>query len=200
MDDSGQDPDTTVKRLQEVLQIIWSGLNAGLRIAEQVHQHNKWNAKADLHLYHHLARREAMERLKEINPHLDLDENLGLPMSGLIVRPTSIDILRVWYSEENAMKAPESEVGKEFVTQQPWGEDLFSELNLLPQPAFIVCKTYVRWAAASTVLTRFEIVRPRGLRKGVIVPDWTVDLLPNMPPYDPNSDDDDNDDIIDDGE
>ncbi len=172
-----QEPQPTVLRLLPALREVFTGLRDGLEIAHSVHAQYGWDPRADPHLFHHLARREAVERLREHVPGVEEEANLGLPMSGLILRPTPGDVVRVWYSDDVQMKAPDSEAGRDFVTQPGTSEDLFSALGHPFPAATGVCKTFVRWSAQGTTITRFALVRPAGISRGSVVADWTVELV-----------------------
>ena len=176
--DSSEGAEATVGRLLPTAREVLGGLRSGLAIAQRLHAAHGWNPQADLHLFHHLARREAMEHLRERNPRLEEGVNLGLPMSGLLLRPTAFDVVRVWYSDDPNLKAPESEAGRAFVTQRSSGEDLFSLLeDDDPQPA-APCRTFIRWASTEQEISRFDLVRPLAIVRGNVVHDWSVDLLP----------------------
>jgi len=184
-DELPQGPEATVRRLTPALRDVLAGLREGLVIADSVHRQYGWSARSDPHLFHHLARREAVERLRHHAGQLDDEPHLGLPMSGLLIRPTPTDVVRVWYSEDAQTKAPDSETGREFVTQPATAPDLFTDFGEpLPMPA--VCRTFVRWTAQDTTVTRFTLVRPIGISRGTVVPDWTVELVGGANPLTPS--------------
>jgi hypothetical protein len=178
MDRTEHGPMPTLARLLSTLRDLYTGLSRGLLIAAEVHEKYRWKPSADQHLYHHLARREAMAHLRECDPRLEQAENLGLPMSGLLLRPTTSDILRVWYSDDGQVRAPDTSSGRQFVTQASAAFDLFDEEDDVYLPVMpSVCKTYAQWAAKENRLVRFDLVRPRGYRNGRIEEDWRIDLL-----------------------
>ncbi len=180
MGESPHGPTATVERLTPALLEVYTGLREGLEIARDVHVQYGWEPGADPHLFHHLARRETVERLRQHAAQVEDEAAIGLPMSGLLLRPTPMDVVRVWYSEDLHMRAPDSEAGREFVTQAGTAEDLFTAAGR-PVPGLLgLCKTFVRWSAQGTTVTRFTLVRPVGVARGSVVPDWSVELLPRL--------------------
>ncbi|WP_454083939.1 hypothetical protein [Georgenia sp. Marseille-Q6866] len=173
-------PDAALERLGPTLQSLYEGLCRGLAIAVEVHRQHRWRPAADLHLFHHIARREAMAHLRDLDPRLDEEDNLGLPMSGLLLHPTPVDVLRVWHSDDGHVRAPVTHSGQRFVSQRSAAYDLFTDTSFSSQAMPDVCKTYVQWAARGSDLTRFDLVRPRGTSGGFVEPDWTVPLLEAM--------------------
>ena len=103
--------DTVVRRLHPLLVEVRDALLRGLAVSRAVHDTYDWQPSADRHLDHQLVRREAMERLRPYAEHADgpsdtqrerlepRADNLGLPLSGLILR-TPTDVLRVWHSDD----------------------------------------------------------------------------------------------------
>lgn len=173
-------PDATLERLRPTLESLYVGLCRGLVISVAVHREHRWRPGADLHLFHHIARREAMAYLRDLDPRLDEEDNLGLPMSGLLLRPTSVDVLRVWHSDDGHVRAPSTDSGRSFVSQPSAAYDLFTNTLFGTQTVPEVCKTYVQWGARGADVTRFDLVRPRGTSGGFVEPDWTVPLLEEM--------------------
>src|SRR5215211_5017415 len=103
-------PGAAAARLRPLLLAVHEALTHGIAVSTAVHAERGWNPAADRHLHHQLVRREAVERLRpwgadpdELSDPLlarqlvfaDDTDNLGLPMSGLILR-TPTDVLRVW--------------------------------------------------------------------------------------------------------
>lgn len=175
-------PDATLARLADTLAVLRAGLSRGLVIAAEVHGKHRWDPSADLHLFHHLARREAMAYLQDRDPRFEGEDNLGLPMSGLLLRPSATDVLRVWYSEDGQVRAPQTRKGRRFVTQPSAAGDLFDEFETsLPMMA-PTCKTYVQWSAHGTEMTRFDLVRPLGVGGGLVMEDWRIGLLDRVAP------------------
>src|SRR3712207_6041984 len=113
-------PGAVTRRLRPLLLAVHEALSAGVAVSAAIHERHGWNPTADRHLDHQLVRREAMERLRpwgagpdELSDPLQarqlefLDagaDNLGLPMSGLILR-TPTDVLRVWRSDDGELPA-----------------------------------------------------------------------------------------------
>lgn len=194
----GQDPNSTLARLLPTLDELYAGLSSGLRRAAEVHEAYSWNPAADPHLFHHLARREAISYLRQSAAGPAEEDNLGLPMSGLRLSPTPMDILRVWYSDEADLRAPDSASAKSFLTQPSSAVDLFDESGTLFRMRQTVCRTYLQWSAVHTSIRRFQLVRPRGVRNSHVIPDWRVDLLKEG--LLPSESRQGRDDVIDDGE
>ena len=179
-------PDATLARLAATLTALRAGLSRGLAIAAEVHESYKWDPSADLHLFHHLARREAMAYLQDQDPRLEGEDNLGLPMSGLLLRPSATDVLRVWYSEDGHVRAPQTRKGRRFVTQPSAAGDLFDELEISLPVMTPPCKTYVQWSAHGVAMTRFDLVRPLGVGGGLVMEDWRIGLLDRLAPVGAN--------------
>jgi hypothetical protein len=192
-------PDAALVRLRSLLTAVRDALAAGVAVSRAVHAEHGWNPLADRHLDHQLVRREAMERLKPWDadlddPHseltlgrqLDLFEppvdNLGLPMSGLIVR-TPADVLRIWHSDDGELPAAATVGLRAFYRQAPSRQ---TQLTLgvdeeLPAREHLA----LLWADGRTPetrgrLVRFDLVRPRGTIGRRVEVDWHVDLLARL--------------------
>src|SRR6266540_6461981 len=125
--------DATVARLEPVWRQTYLALTAGLRLADHLHNIAGWRPAADLHLHRQMTRREAMEHLKGLDPEeLDDDDNFGLPMSGLLLRPSDSDVLRVWHSTDPSIPVRDSRPAREFCAQAP------SRADVLPLPGLNV--------------------------------------------------------------
>jgi hypothetical protein len=94
-------------------------LREGVAVSAGIHAAQGWNPGADRHTSHGLVRREAMERLKPFGARLEDGDNLGLPMSGLILRSDSGDVLRVWYSEDGELPPMTTRPLRRFCQQHP---------------------------------------------------------------------------------
>jgi hypothetical protein len=111
---------------------------------------------------------------------LDLDtgtDNLGLPMSGLILR-TPTDVLRVWRSDDGELPAAATDGLRAFYRQDPshqLGLPLGPE-EPRPAPGHLA----LLWADSGVVLTRFDLVRPCGHVGRRVQVDWHVDLLERL--------------------
>ena len=140
-------------------------------------------------VHHQLVRRVAMERLKPWNPdpeersdpllaqQLELVDtgpgNLGLPMSGLILR-TPTDVLRVWRSDDGELPAAATDGLRAFYRQDPSRQ---LQLALDPDgPRSTPGHLALLWADSGAVLTRFDLVRPCGHVGRRVQVDWHVDL------------------------
>ena len=181
-------PGAVTRRLRPLLLAVHEALSAGVAVSAAIHDRHGWNPTADRHLDHQLVRREAMERLRpwgagpdELSDplqarQLDLDtgtDNLGLPMSGLILR-TPTDVLRVWRSDDGELPAAATDGLRAFYRQDPSRQ---LQLALDPEgsraaPGHLA----LLWADSGVVLTRFDLVRPCGHVGRRVQVDWHVDL------------------------
>ena len=176
----------TVERVQELCDAAREALLAGLRAATATHGRLSYSPAADMHYFHHSVRREAMEQLKQLNPDLEEQDNLGFAMSGLILT-TSTDVVRVWHTAERLIPPPTSERARNFVTQGPaWSPGaLFSSLAADEEADGALPGTkrnhlILQWTESGTDLMRLRLVRPLriGGRPACVEPDWSHDLLP----------------------
>ena len=181
-------PGAVVRRLRPLLLAVHEALSAGVRVSAAIHAQHGWHPTADRHLDHQLVRREAMELLRpwgagpdELSDplqarQLDLDtgtDNLGLPMSGLILR-TPTDVLRVWRSDDGELPAAATDGLRAFYRQDPSRQ---LQLALDPDaPRAAPGHLALLWADADAVLTRFDLVRPSGHVGRRVQVDWHVDL------------------------
>ncbi len=182
-------PAAVTARLRPLLLAIHEALSAGVAVSAAVHARHGWHPTADRHLDHQLVRREAMERLRpwgagpdELSDPLQarrlefLDagaDNLGLPMSGLILR-TPTDVLRVWRSDDGELPAAATDGLRAFYRQDP-GRQL--QLALEPgESQAVPGHLALLWADSGGVLTRFDLVRPCGHVGRRVQVDWHVDL------------------------
>ncbi|MGY1822466.1 hypothetical protein [Geodermatophilus sp. SYSU D00079] len=188
-------PKAVIDRLRALLLAVHGALSAGVRVSAAIHAERGWNPSADRHLDHQLVRREAMERLRpwgaapddEAGPWLTRQleltdtgtDNLGLPMSGLLLR-TPTDVLRVWRSDDGELPAAATEGLRAFYRQAPSRQlqlDL-DDRSGAPRPA--PGHLALLWADAGAVLTRFDLVRPGGHAGRRVQVDWHVDLLERL--------------------
>ena len=181
-------PEAAFRRLQPLLVEVRDALLGGLTVSREIHAAHGWQPAADRHLDHQLVRREAMELLRpwgagpdELSDplqarQLDLDtgtDNLGLPMSGLILR-TPTDVLRVWRSDDGELPAAATDGLRAFYRQDPSRQ---LQLALDPDaPRAAPGHLTLLWADAGAVLTRFDLVRPCGHVGRRVQVDWHVDL------------------------
>ena len=183
-------PGAVVTRLRPLLLAVRDALASGVAVSAAVHAAHGWSPSADRHLDHQLVRREAMERLKpwgagpdELSDpllarqleFLDTGTNLGLPMSGLILR-TPTDVVRVWRSDDGELPAAVTDGLRAFYRQAPSRQlqlDLDTPAGAPSRPDHLA----LLWADAGGAITRFDLVRPSGsIGRGVQV-DWHVDLV-----------------------
>ena len=185
-----------VTRLRPLLVAVREALTEGLSVSRAVHADRGWNPTADRHLDHQLVRREAMERLRPWGADLDdpllarqlelLDastDNLGLPMSGLILRTPS-EVLRVWHSDDGELPAADTEGLRAFYRQAPTRQ---TQLTLDDDPSGgSPDHLALLWADATRAdgtpaLARLDLVRPAGHVGRRVQVDWHVDLLRRLP-------------------
>jgi hypothetical protein len=182
-------PAAVTARLRPLLLAVHEALSAGVAVSAAIHAQHGWHPTADRHLDHQLVRREAMERLRpwgagpdELSDPLQarqlefLDagaDNLGLPMSGLILR-TPTDVLRVWRSDDGELPAAATDGLRAFYRQDPSRQ---LRLALEPdEPRAVPGHLALLWADSGGVLTRFDLVRPCGHVGRRVQVDWHVDL------------------------
>jgi hypothetical protein len=195
-DDGGveQSPAAVTRRLRPLLLAVHRALSAGVAVSADIHATHGWSPTADRHLDHQLVRREAMERLKPWGARPDelsdpllarqlefadtSTDNLGLPMSGLILR-TPTDVLRVWRSDDGELPAAATDGLRAFYRQAP-SRQLQLDLGEAPSSPPAPTHLALLWADAGAVLTRFDLVRPAGHVGRRVRVDWHVDLLPRL--------------------
>jgi hypothetical protein len=138
-----------------------------------------------------------MERLRPYAEHVDdpfgtqlelLDpgnDNLGLPMSGLILR-TPTEVLRVWHSDDGELPAAETQGLRDFYAQAPTAQ-LRLQLALDGVPGDPGRREHLAllWADSrepgrDPELVRFDLVRPRGSSGRRVDVDWHVGLLDRL--------------------
>ena len=175
-------PEAVLTRLRPLLRAVHEALSAGVAVSHAIHRQHGWQPAADPHLDRQLVRRHAMEQLRpwsaSIGEQLTFDvgdqggENLGLPMSGLIVS-TDVDVLRVWHSADGELPPGDARALQSFYDQSPVQQ---TQLVLEGAPA-AGNHLALLWADRAGVLSRLELVRPwwRGGRHPEA--DWRVDLL-----------------------
>jgi hypothetical protein len=187
-------PAAVVTRLRPLLLAVHEALSHGAAVSAAIHTAHGWNPTADRHLDHQLVRREAMERLKpwgadpdELSDPLlarqlefadSSTDNLGLPMSGLILR-TPTDVLRVWRSDDGELPSAATDGLRAFYRQAPSRQlqlDLGAPERERPTPGHLA----LLWADSDAVLTRFDLVRPSGHIARRVQVDWHVDLLQRL--------------------
>lgn len=183
-------PDAVLPRLRPLLLAVHDALASGIAVSDAVHAAHGWSPSADRHLDHQLVRREAMERLKpwgagpdELSDPLlarqlelvDTGTNLGLPMSGLILR-TPTDVVRVWRSDDGELPAAVTDGLRAFYRQAPSRQlqlDLDAPASRVARPDHLA----LLWADDGSAITRFDLVRPSGAVGRRVQVDWHVDLL-----------------------
>jgi hypothetical protein len=187
-------PAAVVARLRPLLLAVHGALSAGVAVSAAIHETQGWNPTADRHLDHQLVRREAMERLKpwgalpdELSDPLlarqlafaDISvSNLGLPMSGLILRTPTV-VLRVWRSDDGELPAAATDGLRAFYRQSP-SRQLQLALDARDQERPAPAHLALLWADKGAALTRFDLVRPSGHFGRRVQVDWHVDLLSRL--------------------
>jgi hypothetical protein len=187
-------PAAVVARLRPLLLAVHEALSRGIAVSAAIHAAHGWNPTADRHLDHQLVRREAVERLKPWGADVDnlsdpllarqlefadtSAENLGLPMSGLILR-TPTDVLRVWRSDDGELPAAVTDGLRAFYRQLP-GRQLQLDLGAPEGNPPAAGHLALLWADSRGVLTRFDLVRPSGYVGRRVQIDWHVDLYQRL--------------------
>ncbi|MCU1607938.1 MAG: hypothetical protein JWP46_4403 [Modestobacter sp.] len=199
-------PGAVTQRLWPLLVSVHDALRAGVAVSAAVHAAHGWNPTADRHLDHQLVRREAMEHLRPWGADLDdprelpvpvpgLDprhgrqqeltdtgpENLGLPMSGLILG-TPTDVVRVWHSEDGELPAADTPGLRAFYRQTPSTQTQLVLDDGRAGTDSPRCHLALLWADTGAVVTRLDLVRPYGCAGRRAQVDWHVDLLPGLAP------------------
>jgi hypothetical protein len=189
--------DAVVRRLRPLLVEVRDALVRGLAVSRAIHAEYDWQPSADRHLDHQLVRREAMERLRPYAEHVDDpfgtqlellepgNDNLGLPMSGLILR-TPTEVLRVWHSDDGELPAADTQGLRDFYAQSPTAQ-LRLQLALDGVPGEQLHREHLAllWADSRAPgrdpeLVRFDLVRPRGSSGRRVDVDWHVGLLDRL--------------------
>jgi hypothetical protein len=189
-----QPPTAVIARLRPLLLAVHEALSHGVAVSAAIHAAHGWNPTADRHLDHQLVRREAMERLRPwgVGPDelsdpllarqlefLDTStDNLGLPMSGLILR-TPTDVLRVWRSDDGELPAAATDGLRAFYRQASSRQlqlDLAAPERERPTPGHLA----LLWASSGAVVTRFDLARPSGHVGRRVQVDWHDDLLQRL--------------------
>ena len=113
------------------------------------------------------------------------NDNLGLPMSGLILR-TPTEVLRVWHSEDGELPAADTHGLRVFYSQAPTAQ-LRLQLAFDAVPGDPARREHLAllWADARAPgrdpeLVRFDLVRPRGSSGRRVDVDWHVGLLDRL--------------------
>jgi hypothetical protein len=174
-------------RLAPLLQQVMDALRAGVSVSGEIHARRGWNPGADRHTEHGLVRREAMEQLKPFGASLEDGDNLGLPMSGLILRSSTGDVLRVWHSEDGELPAAVTRPLRIFFQQEPTRQGtLFvavpagstvDSADAGGRAAAGPSNLALLWDDDGSDLIRFDLVRPYGVAGRRALIDWQVDLL-----------------------
>jgi hypothetical protein len=201
-------PAAVTQRLWPLLVSVHEALQAGVAVSAAVHAAHGWNPTADRHLDHQLVRREAMEHLRPWGADLDgpddrpgalaadawLDprhgrrlelpdagtENLGLPMSGLILG-TPTDVVRVWHSDDGELPAADTPGLRAFYRQTPSTQTQLAIDDGRTPAAPARSSLALLWADTGGVITRLDLVRPYGHAGRRAQVDWHVDLLAHLP-------------------
>lgn len=169
-------------RLETACLEVFRALEMGIQTADHVHDDRGWKPSGDIHFYRHMTRREAVEELKQLNPELEDEDDLGLPMSGLILHLPD-DIIRVWHTMDIKIPKPSTEARRRFVSQISEtkipliGDDELAlgldEIERRKQKNHAI----IQWTAEGSTILRFDLVRPVGVENGQVAIDWRVPLL-----------------------
>jgi len=187
--------DAVVRRLHPLLVEVRDALVRGLAVSRAIHAEYDWQPAADRHLDHQLVRREAMERLRPYAEHHDhpfgtqlellepANDNLGLPMSGLILR-TPAEVLRVWHSDDGELPAADTQGLRDFYAQSPTAQLQLAMDVGVGDPArrqhLALLWADSRRAGRDPELVRFDLVRPRGASGRRVDVDWHIGLLDRL--------------------
>lgn len=176
-----QSPADVAHQLEAVIDDIFAALRQGLLLARKVHADSGWEAAADTHLFLHLVRREAVERLRSTyDAAAEPSDNLGLPMSGIVLAMPSRHVLRVWHSSDGEIPPATSSHRRNFCHQTPSGLG-----GLVPLPPFAIANDQpsnlaILWDHRNDEIVRFDLVRPMGLDNQKALIDWRYSLLPSF--------------------
>lgn len=176
-----QSPADFAEQLEAVIEDIFAALRHGLVLAQQVHTDNHWESEADMHLFLHLVRRETVERLRSsYDATAEPGDNLGLPMSGIVLAMPSNHVLRVWHSSDGEIPPATSIHRRTFCHQMPSGLG-----GLVPLPQFAVAHDQpsnlaILWDHRGDEIVRLDLVRPMGLDNKKALIDWRHPLLPSF--------------------
>jgi hypothetical protein len=176
-------PEATSTRLETACLEIFRALEKGMQTADHVHDERGWKPGGDIHFYRHMTRRDAVEELKQLNPELEDEDDLGLPMSGLILHLPD-DIIRVWHTTDSKIPKPTTEARRRFVSQISeraipiiGDDELDLGLDEMTQPEPPKNHVLIQWTAEGSAIIRFDLVRPIGVRGGQVAIDWRLPLL-----------------------
>lgn len=171
-------PADAAQALAPVLEDIFHALQSGLQVSQRVHAMAEWDPGADRHLASQLVRREAVERLRNTyDTSSEPWENLGLPMSGIILKMPSNHVLRVWHSSDGDLPPAVTAPLRDFYHQRP------SALgDLIPLPFTDVDPDHpsnlaVLWDSHDGEVSRFDLVRTFGLDGRTALVEWRYPLL-----------------------
>ncbi|MET9340282.1 hypothetical protein [Nonomuraea sp. NPDC003804] len=179
------DPEPVFERMDTLCGEVFHALSRGLQVADYIHSVAGWNPAADTHLHRHLTRREAMEDLKQLNPELEDDDDLGLPMSGLLFN-LPVDTVRVWHTIDAKIPAPRTEKKRRFIQQESvmkvslFDDEALGLFETSPRPHRN--NMIIQWTADGLTITRFDLVRPVDVQGGCVVIDWRLPLLDHYAP------------------
>lgn len=178
--------DAVLARTEGVWPEIYGAIKVGIDTAVHLHNTAHWDPQGDKHLYQHMIRRKAVEAFKDLNTEFDEDDEVSdraLPMSGLILH-LERDIVRIWHITTSEIPRPGTRNKREFVAQPPSGQAaLFDVRDLIHlRRKDERNRLILRWIVQDHTITRFELVRPAGVRKGRVEVDWDLDLLSRCQP------------------
>jgi len=174
--------DAVIERLANVVGQIGRALEAGLAVSRAIHAEREWRPEADRALWPYLARREALEHLRDYNPAADEAgeevDNLGLPMSGIRLEPNGHDVVRVWRSRTGDLPQPLSVPVRDYYDQKRVGvgELPFDDQDDGPEGR---ARNHmaVLWWDEDGVLTRLDLVRPVGVESRRGIAEWSESML-----------------------
>jgi hypothetical protein len=103
--------------------------------------------------------------------------DLGLPMSGLILR-TPTDVVRIWHSDDGELPSADTPGLRAFYRQGPSEQTQLSIDDAGPAATDPDrCHLALLWADSRDTVTRLDLVRPYGHVGRRAQVDWHVDVL-----------------------
>ena len=172
-------------RTNDVWPRILEALKAGIGTAVRLHTTACWDPQDDKNLYQHMIRRKAVEAFKDLATEFDEDgeqSDAALPMSGLILH-LECDVVRIWHITTSEIPRPGTKNKREFIAQPPSGQTvLFDVRDIVVQLRRKDDRNHLilRWIVQDHTITRYELIRPAGVKKGKVVVDWQHNLLPEV--------------------
>lgn len=187
-----------VARLAVSADRVRTALERGLAVAAAVLAKQDWHAAADPHLHGHLVRREARRLLSADYPTMTAAKSaaalggnavaLGsLPMSGLLLRPTAVDEVRVWRCRGGVLPAVGPSASRlRFLRQRPPSQPTLDMPGMADEDLAVPCHTVLAWDCDEHGrLNMLDLVYPSGVDGSRIQVSWrhpiSSDPRPSVP-------------------